>query len=94
MLGSLRDCNACKNKNVLYREFIGLRNKEADDRYKKYENKFTHTIRVSKKDYYRKVLEENKNNIKGIWGTLNSIFGNNHQQSSYLVLHWRGHDYW
>lgn len=50
---------------MLYREFIRWRNKEAEDRYKKYKNKLTHIIRASKKDYYRKLLEENKNNVNG-----------------------------
>ncbi|WP_227487742.1 hypothetical protein, partial [Nocardioides malaquae] len=36
--------NACKKKNTLYREFIKLRTKEAENRYKKYKNKLTNIM--------------------------------------------------
>lgn len=67
---------------MLYREFIRLRTKETENRCKRYKNKLTHIIRVSKKDYYQKLLEENKN-IKELWTTLNSIIRNNSQQLNY-----------
>lgn len=40
---------------------------EAENKYKKHKNKLTHIKRESKKDYYQNVLEQNKNNIRGIW---------------------------
>ncbi|XP_060771169.1 uncharacterized protein LOC132882014 [Neoarius graeffei] len=62
--------NACKKKNTLYREFIKLRTKEAENKYK---NKLTSIIRRCRKDYYGKLIDNSKNNIKGIWNILNSI---------------------
>lgn len=53
--------------------FIKLQTKEAEHRYKVYKNKLTDVIRNSKKLYYKKVLYENKNNIKGTWYILNSL---------------------
>lgn len=67
--------NACKKKNTLHRDFIRQRTKEAENKYKKYKNKLTHIIRKSKKEYFGKILEDNKNN-KGIWNILNSIIRN------------------
>ncbi len=75
--------NACKKKNTLYREFIRLRTKEAEMKYKIYKNKLTHIIRTSKKNYYCRMLNDNKNNIKAIWGLLNSIIRNSSKQIDY-----------
>ncbi len=65
--------NACKKKNTLYREFIKYRTTEAENKYKKYKNKLTNIMRTCKKEYYSKILENNKNNIKSIWNILNSV---------------------
>ncbi len=60
-------------ENRCYREFIKQRTKEAFNKYKKYKNKLTSILQVCRKEYYSKILSNNKNNIKGIWGVLNSI---------------------
>lgn len=65
--------NACKKKNNLYRKFIKLRTKEAENCYKVYKNKLTNIIRASNKKYYTDKLEENKNSMKGIWGILKDL---------------------
>ena len=75
--------NACKKKNTLYREFIKRRTREAEDKYKKYKNKLTNIIRTCRKDYYSKLLDSNKNNVKGIWNILNSIIKNKSGQVNY-----------
>ncbi len=75
--------NACKKKNTLHREFIKLRTKEAENRYKTYKNKLINIIRNCKKEYYNKLLENNKHNIKGIWNILNSIIRNKTRQIDY-----------
>ncbi len=51
--------NACKKKNVLYKEFIKHRTKEAENKYKKYKNKLTSIMRSSKKMYYSKLHKLN-----------------------------------
>lgn len=74
--------NACKKKNALYRNFIRQRTKEAEDRYKTYKNKLTSIIRISKKEYYKNKLDNNKNNIKGMWNILNCIIRDGAKQNS------------
>lgn len=55
--------NACKKKKTLYREFIKHRTIEIEHRYKKYKNKLTNIMRTCKKEYYAKLIDNNKNNI-------------------------------
>ncbi|XP_035986589.1 uncharacterized protein LOC118560057 [Fundulus heteroclitus] len=64
---------ACMKKNSLYRHFLKKRTVEAEVKYKWYKNKLTNILRSCKREYYNKLLEGNKNNIKGIWTILNSI---------------------
>lgn len=33
-------------------------------------------MRMCKKEYYNKILDNNKNNMKGLWNILNSIIRN------------------
>lgn len=47
-----------------------------DSKYKRYKNKLTNIMRTCKKDYYYRLLDINKSNIKGIWNVLNSIIRN------------------
>lgn len=72
--------NACKKKNTLYREFIKQRTRDAENKYK---NKLNNILCVCRKTYYSKLLNKNKNNIKGIWDILNSIITNSSGQRSY-----------
>ena len=64
---------ACKKKNALYKEFLKKRTTEAENKYKLYKNKLIRIMRSSKRDYYSKVLEDNKSNIKNTWKVLNGI---------------------
>lgn len=41
----------------------------------------TNIMRNCKKDFYNKLLENNKHNIKGIWNTLNSVIRNKSRQN-------------
>lgn len=75
--------NACKKKNTLYKKFIRLRTIEAEMKYKKYKNKLIYIMRKCKKEYYNKILENNKNNTKGLWNVLNSIIRNGSRNNSY-----------
>lgn len=62
--------NACKK---LYREFLKNRTEQAENKYKIYKNKLTTILRISKQEYYSKLLDRNKSNIKSIWNILNVI---------------------
>ena len=68
--------NACRKKNKLYRDFIKYRTSDKEAKYKLYKNKLMCIIRKSKKEYFNKLLEINKNNIKGTWNILNKIIRN------------------
>lgn len=68
---------ACKKKNTLYRKFIAIRTKQAENKYKLYQNKLITIIRVSKKDYSSKLLDKHKNNIQATWEVLNSTIKKN-----------------
>lgn len=65
--------NACKKKNKLYKEFIKLRTENAEKHYKSYKNKLTNILRQAKKEYYSRIMHENKNNMKATW---NKVIGN------------------
>ena len=52
--------NACKKKNTLYRERMRQRTKDEENRYKKYKNKLTNIIRIARKEYYSKLLDNTK----------------------------------
>ncbi len=54
-----------QKKNVFYRDFIKLRTKKSENEYKKYKNKLTTITRASKEEY-KKIVDNNKNNVKGI----------------------------
>ncbi len=40
-------------------------------------------MRISKKDYYNKILNDNKNDVKGIWNMLNNIIRNGSRNIEY-----------
>lgn len=50
--------NACK-KNYLYRYYLKLRTKEAEDRYKKYKNTLGGIIKRHKMEHYDNLLSKN-----------------------------------
>lgn len=65
--------NACIKKIALYRDFLRTRTKDAEIRYKRYKNRLTNILRYSKKEYYMKQLDINRNNNKRLWEILNSV---------------------
>ena len=69
--------NACKKKNNLYKQFLKLRTKEAECRYKNIKNKLTYIFGFSEKVYYNKLLKKEKNYIKETWTVFNEcvVFG-------------------
>ncbi|KAF7660965.1 hypothetical protein LDENG_00270650, partial [Lucifuga dentata] len=75
--------NACKKKNALYRKFIKCRTKETKTKYKKYKNKLTSIIRGQRKDYYSKLLDENRSNMNGTWSVINSVIKSKAGKSAY-----------
>lgn len=81
---------ACRKKNMLYRQFIKRKSKEAEIKYKSYKNKLTTIMRNCKKEYFRKLLEDNRNNVKEMWNILNSVINNrpkSNDQPKYFIDH-------
>lgn len=52
------------------------RTKTAEQKYEIYKNKLISVIRANKKNYYHKLLEQHRNNIRGTWNILNGIINN------------------
>lgn len=75
--------NACIKKNALYREFLRTSTKDAEIRYKRYKNRLTNILRYSKKEYYMKQLDINRNNNKRLWEILNSVIKRGTGQNNY-----------
>ena len=65
--------NACKKKNLLYRNFIKNRTDECETRYKTYKNKLTKILKRCEREHYSNKLNEHKNNTKAVWKILNNI---------------------
>ena len=64
-----------KTKEVLYRKFIKNPSQKNERDYKIYRNKLNHLIRIVKKNYYSKRLDQAENDIKSTWNTINELLG-------------------
>ena len=64
-----------KTKEVLYRKFIRNPSQKNERDYKIYRNKLNHHIRIAKKNYYSKRLDQAGNDIKSTWNTINELLG-------------------
>jgi len=62
-----------KHKNKLYKTFIMEKTLEAKQKYTKYKNKLTSTIRNSEKSYYAGRFELTKGNMHDTWKLINNI---------------------
>ena len=62
-----------KKKNRLYIRFLSHRSLENETRYKLYKNKLTFILIMAEKNYYSKLLQKHKNDVKGTWKILNNV---------------------
>lgn len=63
-----------QTKQKLFREYqLDLGNHEKEQEYKKYKNKFNKLLLLTKTNYFRNELENNKKNNKMIWNTINKF---------------------
>ena len=65
--------NACRKKNLLYKNWLIKKNEVTEQRYKKYKNKLTLILKKAEKQYYRNKLENSINDIKGTWAVINEV---------------------
>ena len=71
-------------KRIHYtKNFLRSRTQSAQVKYKTYKNKLTTILIISEKQYYTKLLVQEKNNMKGTWAILNNIIKKGHQAPSY-----------
>lgn len=62
-------------KNKLYSQTLS--NSQQIDQYRKYKNKLNHIMRIAEKQYYKNLLDTNKNDLKKTWKILNKIINKN-----------------
>ena len=62
MTNSLKQ--ACKKKNLLYRQFLKKRSITSEDKLKKYKNKLTSILRYCEKQHYTELLEKTRETLK------------------------------
>ena len=74
--------NACK-KRTLYKRVLRNRNDAMERRYKIYKNRITSILRSCERQFYSDLLEENKNNIKGIWRVINYLLNTKSADKSF-----------
>ena len=80
--------NACNKKNNPYKKIIKNRNEINEQRYKKYKNKLISVLRMSKQEYYTKILNKHKKNINETWNILRNVTGSstaNTFQNSFVI---------
>ena len=62
-----------RKKNMLYKSFLNDPNSLNELVYKRYKNKLNHSIRIAKRMYYEKKIEQAKSNAKCTWRVLNEV---------------------
>ena len=60
-----------KTKYKLYKKYLQVPKVDNSSLYKRYKNKLNHTLRLAKRRYYEKKLEDAKSNTNAIWKFLN-----------------------
>ena len=78
--------NSIKTRNKLYKQAITSQNARNLKDYKKYRNILSSLIRTSRKMYYSNKFEKQKNDINGLWETINDITGKNNKENSSIFI--------
>ena len=66
-----------KTRNKLYKSYISKPTEQRLKEYKKYRNRLTNIIRISKKTYYSRKLEKAEGNLNETWKVINNIINRN-----------------
>ena len=83
--------NACRKKNLLYKEFLKTRTNVSEEKYKKYINKLTAIMRRCEKQYFTELLEISKGNMKETWKILNGLI-NKKTKGKQISMEFNGDD--
>ena len=62
-----------KRKNKLYKQYLSDTFSQKKTLYKEYRNKLIHSLRIAKRLYYEKKLNESKTNMRATWRLLNEL---------------------
>ena len=62
-----------KTKNKLYKKYLQVPTVDNSSLYKTYKNKLNQTLRLAKRWYYEKKLEDAKSNTHATWKILNEV---------------------
>ena len=62
-----------RSKNQLYKQFLRNPSVANEAHYKNYKNKLNYSLRIAKKSFYEKKLNEVKSNTRATWRLLNEI---------------------
>ena len=65
-----------KKKNKLYKQYLSNPSSQKEEKYKTYKNKLNHSLRIAKRLYYDKRLNESKFNMRATWRLLNEVLNN------------------
>ena len=64
---------ACKKKNLLYRQFLKKGSTASEERYNNYKNKLTGRLRYCEIKHFTDLLEKTQGNIKETWKIINCL---------------------
>ena len=62
-----------KQKNKLYKQYLSNPSPQKELKDKTYKNKLNHSLRIAKRLYYDKKLNESKSNMRATWRLLNEV---------------------
>ena len=74
---------ACKKKNLLYRQFLKKRSVASEERYNKYKNKLTGILRYCEKKTLYRASGKKQRNMKETWKIINCLINKKSKGTSY-----------
>ena len=74
---------ACKKQKLLYKQFLKNKTVASESKYKNYKNKLTNIKRSWKKQYFSKLINNHRNDVKGTWKILNQLIRKKNNTNMY-----------
>ena len=65
----------------MYKRYLRNPSPQNEEKYKKYKNKLNHSLRIAKRLYYEKKIENAKSHMKSTWRVLNEIMNRKTQKN-------------
>ena len=72
-----------KRKNILYKRYLCNPSSVSEEKYKNFRNELTFTLRIAKRIYYEKKLEECRSSMKSVWKILNKVINNKKKKEQF-----------